>query len=348
MPVLRIMSMARSIAADLLRPRLRRGDSAICSPTRITGLSAVIGSWKIIAISWPASRRRDLAGIACRLWPRYWISPDSTVTPAGSRLAIARSVSDLPEPDSPTMPKRSPSATSKLMSSTMTVVALPLRCTPSDRLRTESSGVSVISLPPVRAEQIGQTVAEPGQAEAGDDDREAGNGRLLPMGGDELLPVRDHRSPFRGGRGDAEPQVAEGDDGHDVLDDVAHRVDDRLRQDVGADVAGQPPPVGETAEPRGHHVVLLLGDEDLAADDLGVGHPRHRRDRQVDARLAGPEDEDQDDDHHVEREREEEVAQAHHDQVDPAAEVAGQAAQDRPDDERDQHRDEADAQVDAG
>src|SRR3984885_376513 len=206
MPVLRIMSTARSMAAALLSPRWRRGDSAICSPTRITGFSAVIGSWKIIAISWPARRSRDLTGMACRSWPRYAIVPDSTFTPAGSRLAIARSVRDLPEPDSPTMPKRSPSATSKLTSSTMTVVGLPLRWTPSDRLRTESSGVvSLISLPPVRAEQIGQTVAEPRQPEADDDDGEAGNGRLLPVRGDELLPVRDHRSPFRGRRGDTEP-----------------------------------------------------------------------------------------------------------------------------------------------
>src|ERR1700728_4359737 len=126
------------------------------------------------------------------------------------------------------MPNRSPSATSKLMSSTMTVVALPLCCTPSDRLRTESSGVSLISLPPVRAEQIRQAVAEPGQPEAGDHDREAGNRRLLPLRGDDLLSLRAHRSPFRGRRSDAEPQVAEGDDRHDVLDDVAHRVDDRL------------------------------------------------------------------------------------------------------------------------
>src|SRR5487761_1686826 len=82
MPVLRIMSMARSIAADLLSPRWRRGDSASCSPTRITGISAV---------SRPARRGRDFAGMLCRSWPRYWISPDSTLTPAGSRLALARS-----------------------------------------------------------------------------------------------------------------------------------------------------------------------------------------------------------------------------------------------------------------
>src|ERR1700744_2445144 len=263
MPVLRIMSTARSMAAALLSPRWRRGDSAICSPTRITGFSAVIGSWKIIAISWPARRRRDLTGMACRSWPRYWIEPDSTLTPAGSRFAIARSVRDLPEPDSPTMPKRSPSATSKLMSSTMRGVGLPLRCTPRDRLRTESAGASVISFPPVRAERVGQPVAEPGKPQAGDDDREAGNGRLLPLRGDELLPARDHRSPFRGRRSDAKPQVAECDDGHDVLHDVAHRVDDRLRQDIGADVAGQHTPARGGAQPRGHHVVLLLCDTDL-------------------------------------------------------------------------------------
>src|ERR1700761_111554 len=300
-----------------------------------------------MAISGPARRRRDLAGMVPRSSPRYLMVPDSTLTPPGSRLAIARRVMDLPEPDSPTMPKRWPSATSKLMSSTMTVVGPPLRRTPSDRLRTESSGSSVISFPPVRAEQIGQPVAEPGQAEAGDDDRESGDRCLLPLRGNELLPARDHRSPFRGGRSDAKPQVAECDDGHDVLHDVAHRVDDRLRQNIGADVADQYLQVGEAAESRGHDVVLLLGNEDFAADDLGIGHPRHRRDRQVDARLTGSEHEDQGDDHDVEREREEDVDEAHHDRVDPSAEVSGEAAKDRADHERNEHGHEADAQVDA-
>ena len=41
--------LERALARLRLRmPRRRRGASAIWSPTRITGLSAVIGSWKIM------------------------------------------------------------------------------------------------------------------------------------------------------------------------------------------------------------------------------------------------------------------------------------------------------------
>ena len=51
--------------------------------------------------------------------------------------------------------------------------------------------------------------------------------------------------PQSGGRGlDAQPQVAEGDDGEDDLDDVGHRVDDRLADHVGQQVAGDDPQAG--------------------------------------------------------------------------------------------------------
>ncbi len=53
MPTRRIRSSARSRAAVRESPRCTCGASAIWSPTRITGLSAVIGSWKIIAIEPP-------------------------------------------------------------------------------------------------------------------------------------------------------------------------------------------------------------------------------------------------------------------------------------------------------
>src|SRR6478752_3891655 len=142
-------------------PRCRRGPSAIWSPTRITGFSAVIGSWKIIAICGPISARRSFAGIVSRSRPANSTRPESTSTPRGSRPATARRVSDLPEPDSPTMPS----------------------CCPG-------------SSPTLRGEQVGEPVAEEGQPQAGDDDGEAGNRRLLPLGGDELLAVQDHAAPL--------------------------------------------------------------------------------------------------------------------------------------------------------
>ena len=168
----------------------------------------------------------------------------------------------------------------------------------------------------------------------------------LPVRGHEVLPVVDHRAPVRGRRRDAEAEVAERDDGQDVLHDVGHRVDDRLGDHVGqhvaahdAQVAGQPAGLGR------QHIVLPLGHQDLAADDPRVGHPADERDGDVDAALARAEHEDQGDDQHVEREGDHDVDQPHDDGVDPAAEVAGDAAQDRAEDEREQHGEERDPQV---
>jgi hypothetical protein len=114
-----------------------------------------MGSWKIIAIAGPMSRRRFAAGIGTRSTPSNRIRPESTSTPLGSRPAIARSVSDLPEPDSPTMPKRSPSRISKDRSSTMTVGSPPRRRMPRvSRSTARSTGAGELA----RAAGVGAVV----------------------------------------------------------------------------------------------------------------------------------------------------------------------------------------------
>ena len=84
--------------------------SAICSPTRITGFSAVIGSWKIIATRACRAARAASAGAAGGSVGA--VEPDRcrrrSAPRAGSRPTSARSAIVLPEPDSPTRPSASP------------------------------------------------------------------------------------------------------------------------------------------------------------------------------------------------------------------------------------------------
>ena len=76
----------------------------------MSGFSAVIGSWKTIAIRLPRMRRElPLArgqqvladAVEANASPRR-------CSPSGSRPIIASAVSDLPDPDSPMRPTRSP------------------------------------------------------------------------------------------------------------------------------------------------------------------------------------------------------------------------------------------------
>ena len=114
MPTSRISSSARARARlARLCPSCTSGPSAIWSPTRITGLSAVIGSWKIIDTSCRAAR----AGGPRR--QRITSTPSITTWPAGdlrrgaaAAPRIARSAMLLPDPDSPTRPSASPGPTS--------------------------------------------------------------------------------------------------------------------------------------------------------------------------------------------------------------------------------------------
>src|SRR6266404_3600247 len=80
----------------------------------MTGLSAVIGSWKIMAMREPRSWRSRSGGslVRCAGTPSpFWkvISP-VTMAAGGSKPMMASEVMDFPEPDSPTRPRTSPGA----------------------------------------------------------------------------------------------------------------------------------------------------------------------------------------------------------------------------------------------
>ncbi len=103
-------SCACAIAALASMPRCSRSGSAICSPMRTCGVSAVSGSWKIIVILEP---RMSFS------WPGF--SPSSSLPlnladPSArpfcaNRPITAMKVWLLPDPLSPTTPRHSPRPT---------------------------------------------------------------------------------------------------------------------------------------------------------------------------------------------------------------------------------------------
>ena len=93
--------------------------SVICSPTVSTGLSEVIGSWKIIEMRFPRSSRKAAAESCRRSTPSNRISPPA-IRPGGRGTSpmIDSAVTLLPQPDSPTMPSVRPGSMEKLIPST--------------------------------------------------------------------------------------------------------------------------------------------------------------------------------------------------------------------------------------
>ena len=104
-------SSARSLACSGFMSKCARSASMIWNPTVYTGLSAVIGSWKITAISLPRTSRSSRSGMPRSSRPSSLIEP-LTFAFAGSSPSSAIELELLPEPDSPTIASTSPRRTS--------------------------------------------------------------------------------------------------------------------------------------------------------------------------------------------------------------------------------------------
>ena len=82
--------------------------SVIWSPIFKTGLSDVIGSWKIMAISRPRMRRISSSDRCSSSRPSKRTDPCVRAVPGGSSRMTASADTDLPEPNSPTIATISP------------------------------------------------------------------------------------------------------------------------------------------------------------------------------------------------------------------------------------------------
>ncbi len=116
-----------------------RSTSSICSPQVMTGLSAVIGSWKIIDMRVQRSSRSRSSLAASTFSPSSRISPPWGFSALASRPITVKAITDLPEPDSPTRQTISPGLTVKLTFSTALARSAPAGSA-TVRLRTSRTG----------------------------------------------------------------------------------------------------------------------------------------------------------------------------------------------------------------
>ncbi len=162
-----------------------RRASAIWSPTVKIGVSAESGSWKTIAMRRPRMDARSVSRRPISSVPRNRMEP-ATRACGGNSPMVASADTDLPDPDSPTIPSTSPVATSKLTPRTAATrpASLGNDTSRSRTCRTASSAVvaatgvaastsspSTTGPAPGRAgvERVPQTVAEEVHGEDGDD-----------------------------------------------------------------------------------------------------------------------------------------------------------------------------------
>ena len=120
-------SSARLRASPLETSRCSRTPSAICLPIVIVGLSEVSGSWGISATSSPRTVRICFSSRGARSRPSSRTLPPLMWPLPGNSRMIEKPAVLFPQPDSPTTPTHSPSATEKEMPSTAVTVAWRIR-----------------------------------------------------------------------------------------------------------------------------------------------------------------------------------------------------------------------------
>ena len=131
-------AMASLRAALPCSARCQRSTSPICVPTRMTGLSEVIGSWKIIAMSLPRSERISSPDSCSRSLSSSSTRPRRTVMGCGSRPMIDNASMLFPEPDSPTTPSTS---LARIVSDTALRISGPSGPSPVVNCSTESNSL---------------------------------------------------------------------------------------------------------------------------------------------------------------------------------------------------------------
>src|SRR5437588_5125100 len=196
-------------------PRCRRSVSVIWVPIVSVGFRDVIGSWKIIPISCPRTSSSCDPFSFNRSRPWKTALP-STTRPGGSMSPMIDSIeTDLPQPDSPTMPSIVPRSTVKETPSTARTSpsrVLKNVCrlfTASRGIRTPSAASSraraaPLRLPRPRVERIPESVGDEEGAEDQPADRQARDDDDVRVRLVGRVTVLGERSPGGLGRVDAE------------------------------------------------------------------------------------------------------------------------------------------------
>ena len=122
-----VRACARAAAAPVM-PWCSNRISPICFSIVCSGLSEVIGSWKMMVMSLPRTWRISLSESGSRSRPLNRIEPEGCCADGyGNSFITDSAVTDLPEPDSPTSATVSPLLISNEMRSTASVTRSPWR-----------------------------------------------------------------------------------------------------------------------------------------------------------------------------------------------------------------------------
>src|SRR5919204_608907 len=309
MPTRSRSSAARAVAAFRFMPKCVSSGSRSWRPIVSTGFRLVIGSWKIIAICRPRTRRSARWLRLRRSRPSKRAVPERTRPARGSRPRRARAVTLLPQPDSPTIPRVSPGPMSNEIPFTACTVPPPVQ-----KWTRRSSTLNKGSLrtpdrrPPAPAEEPERLpLAEPPHPAA-----ELWVERLPQAVADQV-------------------EAEHGDDDRDPRRD-------RVREDVRKE--DYRPPHAHGA--RGEHEVVLALREHGAAEQPREDRDVHDPDRDHDLVQAGVQDGDDPDREEQAGDRQHHVHAAHDQRVDEAADVARDRAEDEADREADRDRDDPD------
>src|ERR671936_2957805 len=218
MPTRSWSSAARAVAALRLIPKCVSSGSRSWRPIVSTGFRLVIGSWKIIAICRPRTRRSARWLRLRRSRPSKRAVPERTRPARGSRPRRARAVTLLPQPDSPTIPRVSPGPMSNEIPFTACPVPPPVQKwtrrastlnkgslrTPDRRppAPAEEPERFPLAEPPhpaaeLRVERLPQAVADQVEAEHGDDDRDPRHDGEKRRRLEVVVHVGEHRPPLR-------------------------------------------------------------------------------------------------------------------------------------------------------
>ena len=226
--------------------RWRRRTPEIWRPTGITGLSDVMGSWKIMPISLPRTRRSWAGESVSRPRPARRTPSPRTVAESGSRPMTDSPKVLLPHPDSPTTPTISPGSTRSDTSSRAST-SPPCERKLTERPRTSSTG-SVTAGSAV--ERVLQPVAEQVEAERRDEDGQPGEDREERSLRGVRLRGGEHDAPGRRRWLDAEAEEGEHRFGNDRERQEYGRLHDDRVEDVGQYVPDDDPATAPHRRPR--------------------------------------------------------------------------------------------------
>src|SRR5579864_8552244 len=336
MPTLPSIAMAEVIAFLESTPWWSRSGSATCHPVRYTGFREVIGSCKIIAIS----------VTFVRSWPLNRTLPPTILPGRCSRMMLS-AVTDLPQPDSPTMPSVSPGFSSKETPSTALTMPSLVAKTVCRSWTSSRGAANWTSLLQARVEGVAGGVAEQVRGEHGDEDRHAGDDHEVDRVEEVALRVAEHVAPAGSRRLDAQAEEVERRLDEDDLPDAQAGRDDHHRQHVGQQVLDHKPKVARSDRARGEDEIALLDRQDLAPHQPRDVSPADEGDDHRQRDRVGPKQDRHQDEQEDRGDREDHVDETHQDVLQPAAVVARHQAHARAHRQRHGHGQEGDAEGDA-